>query len=108
MLPPLLPWRLLQSLKDGIVVMEMGADALPFLTTLGTLPASLAYFNFYRFTLVRQQHVLCAVTTDSNADTKGFAPRFCAQQLVVRQDSSSSSSRQASTPVAYPLMCTGK
>lgn len=42
----------LQSLKDGIVVIEMGADALPFLTTLGTLPASLAYFNFYRFTLV--------------------------------------------------------
>jgi hypothetical protein len=45
----------LQSLKDGIVVIEMGADALPFLTTLGTLPASLAYFNFYRFTLVRAQ-----------------------------------------------------
>ncbi|WIA14278.1 hypothetical protein OEZ85_002812 [Tetradesmus obliquus] len=45
-------FTMLQSLKDGIVVIEMGADALPFLTTLGTLPASLAYFNFYRFTLV--------------------------------------------------------
>jgi hypothetical protein len=45
----------LQSLKDGIVVIEMGADALPFLTTLGTLPASLAYFNFYRCTLVSAQ-----------------------------------------------------
>jgi hypothetical protein len=52
-MPPLVSQ--LQSLKDGIVVIEMGADALPFLTTLGTLPASLAYFNFYRFTLVRAQ-----------------------------------------------------
>lgn len=42
----------LQSLKDGIVVMSMGADALPYLTTLGTLPASLVFFNFYRLNLV--------------------------------------------------------
>jgi hypothetical protein len=48
-----------QSLKDGIVVMSMGADALPFLTTLGSLPASLAFFNFYKTVLVGALRCSC-------------------------------------------------
>jgi ATP/ADP translocase len=47
-----------QSLKDSIVVMAMGAEALPFLATLGTLPASLLFFNFYRTVLVRAHLLL--------------------------------------------------
>ncbi|WIA29245.1 hypothetical protein OEZ86_011753 [Tetradesmus obliquus] len=56
-------FTMLQSLKDGIVVMAMGAEALPFLTTLGSLPASLAFFGFYRTVLVPRvppQHLFYA------------------------------------------------
>ena len=61
----------LQSLKDGIVVHAMGADALPYLTTLGTLPASLALFNFYRLTLVRQMGGVVLVHCCSATSTYG-------------------------------------
>ena len=39
---------ILQSLKDALVVTAAGAEALPFLASLGVLPASLAFFVYYK------------------------------------------------------------
>lgn len=38
---------ILQSLKDAIMVTSAGAETLPFLASLGVLPASIAFFMFY-------------------------------------------------------------
>jgi hypothetical protein len=50
LIPPRMPraWRPLQSLKDGIVVCNMGPEVLPVLSTFGSLPATLAFFSLYR------------------------------------------------------------
>lgn len=38
---------MLQNLRDAIMVTEAGAETLPFLASLGVLPASLAFLALY-------------------------------------------------------------
>ena len=38
---------LLQSMKDGLIVTSCGAEALPFISAVGVLPATIAFFFFY-------------------------------------------------------------
>lgn len=35
------------SLKDGIIVTTCGAEALPFISAVGVLPATVCFFLFY-------------------------------------------------------------
>lgn len=37
----------LQSLRDAIIVTSCGAEALPFITAFGVLPASFLFFWYY-------------------------------------------------------------
>jgi ATP/ADP translocase len=37
----------MQSLRDAIIVTSCGAEALPFISAFGVLPASLIFFMYY-------------------------------------------------------------
>lgn len=37
----------LQSVRDAIIVTSCGAEALPFITAFGVLPASFLFFMYY-------------------------------------------------------------
>jgi AAA family ATP:ADP antiporter len=34
-------------MKDGLIVTSCGAEALPFISAVGVLPATIAFFIFY-------------------------------------------------------------
>lgn len=64
-----------QSLKDSIVVCNMGAEVLPVLTTFGSLPATLVFFSTYK-TMVRTPSMAAAAAAGQLA--AAVAMLFCA------------------------------